>query len=77
MARCQGARLYDDMAREGRVRCGRETGADDLPLCAGCRVIDKLQRKRWKKMMQDGLGETLSALNNIIPFPTNKVRKII
>lgn len=48
---CAGAIAYDDALRERRIKCPNETGDPLVRLCAGCRVIEKLEEKRRRQAM--------------------------
>ena len=48
---CAGAIAYDSALRERRIKCQNETGDPLVRLCAGCRVIEKLEEKRRRKLM--------------------------
>lgn len=48
---CAGAIAYDEALRERRITCPNETGDPLVRLCAGCRVIEKLEENRRRKQM--------------------------
>lgn len=70
MARCIGAVVFDHWFRDGRMRCSRETGASDILLCAGCRVIQTLEDKKRKKIARRGLAQVFDALSRATPPKT-------
>lgn len=51
---CAGAITYDSALRERRIKCDKETGDPLVRLCAGCRVIEKLEDNKRRKAV---LGE--------------------
>lgn len=46
---CAGAITYDTALRERRIKCDKETGDPLVRLCAGCRVIEKLEDQKRKR----------------------------
>jgi hypothetical protein len=72
--RCEGATFYHrdkygHNVTEDRVRCREDTGHPMVRLCAGCRVIERLEWEKQRKILSVGLKATLEALSGV-RFPT-------
>lgn len=50
---CAGATTYDNALRPGRIECKNLTGHEDERLCAGCRLVEKQETERMRKLLRE------------------------